>query len=110
MVSSSATIHAVKELSPKTKFVVWNLFQDDVVVEVLFNRSSRRKEGRGSWILQGYLKRTIVCSECHYCVLLIIRCAVGAHIKDGLATRSNTCTLVENLHNWLSLNGEDGVL
>ena len=49
-------------------------------------------------------------SQCHYCVLPIMRCAFGAHLDVGLTERRTPCRFVGNLTFPFLIAGEDGCL
>jgi len=90
-------------------FLVRNLFYDDFFVDVLFRGwDGDRKSSR-------FLPNTCTFvpndrSQCLYCVLLIMRCAFGAHLDVNLAERRTPCRFVGNLTFPSLFLGEDGRL
>jgi len=90
-------------------FLVWNLFYHDTFVDVLL------RGGNGDRKSSRYLPNTSAFvpndrSQCLYCVLPIMRCALGAHLHVGLVDRRTPCRFIGNLMFPSLFLGEDGRL
>jgi len=93
VVSLRTVVTFVTWLISRTEFLVWNLFYNDIFLDVLFKRlDGERRLSRCLPSTSTFVPNDR--SQCLYCVLPIMRCAFGAHLDVGLAERRTPCRFV----------------
>jgi len=96
VVSLRSVVTFVTWLILEQDFLVRNLLYNDICLDLLFMRlDGERRLSRCLPNISTSVPNDS--SQCLYCVLPTIRCAIGAHLDVGLAEQRTPCRFVGNL-------------